>query len=476
MLPNEDSRPAPKLKVVPPNQIPSTEPRIPIPPAPPTVPPVAQSAAPSADDRKPSHTWIMVGTILVAVVGIGFIPWDQTVSGVATVEPHPDQDKAISLPQGHILSTLNNPNNNQVKADDVIAETIDPQYEERLRKAKQEINDAEENRKIAQNDLQIAISHLQRMEANRQMAITVLEQSRANVDRGTSVFINEQEAAAKRQEQEGARRELDAQAAELAKFQLAIREGAVSESHPQVLSIKSEMRRLTTRIQTLDVEIVQAQAKASLEGSQLQDRLGKDLSSFAEQNAGVDTANQEVQQARQKIAKLDRQIQQLKKDEQTLQAEKKQQTEYPVPFTGVADFREAQKYIGQKLPKSIDIRVYNPNNTLIKVQVSQLDYEHIKAKQVVRFIPEGKKEVIGNVEPLKLQQEKEPDPHNPNDPSKRLVTVWVAVQDTQVSLEKDLAGNATITIKKQHIYNIVGGEIYRLVPPIRWLFHLWDKK
>lgn len=471
MLPNEDSHTAPKLKVVPPSQIPSAEPRIPIPSAPTMVPPAAQSPAPSTDGRKPHHTWIMVGTILVAVVGISFLPWDRTVSGVATVEPHPDQDQTISLPQGHILATLNNPNNNQVQYDVPIAVTIDPQYEERLRKAKQEISDAEENRKIAQNDLQISISNLQRMEASRQMSITVLEQSRANVDRGTSVFINEQEVAVKRQEQEGARSDLNAQEAELAKFQSAIREGAVSESHPQVLSIKSEIRRLTTRIQTLNTEISQAQAKASLEGSQLQDRLGKDLSSFAEQNAGVDTANQEVQQARQKISKFDRQIQQLRKDEQTLQAEKKQQTTYPVPFSGVADFRDAQKYIGQKLPKAIDIRVYNPNNMLIKVKVSQLDYEHIKAKQVVSFIPEGKKEVIGSVEPLKVQQEKEPDNH---DPSKRLVTVWVAVNDPQVSLEKDLAGNATITVKKQHIYNIVGAEIYRLVPPIRWIFHLFS--
>lgn len=472
MLSNEDSRPAPKLKVVPPSQIPSAEPRMPIPSAPTMTPPAAQSPATSTDGRKSHHTWIMVGTILVAVVGIGLIPWDQTVSGIATVEPHPDQDQTISLPQGHILSTLNNPNNNQVQDGVPIAVTIDPQYEERLRKAKQEINEAEENRKIAQNDLEIAISHLQRTEASRQMAITILEQSRANVDRGTSVFISEQEVAVKRQEQEGARRDLNAQEAELAKFQAAIQAGAVSESHPQVLSVKGEIRRLTTRLQTLDVEISQAQAKTILEGSQLQDRLGKDLSSFAEQNAGVDTASQEVQQARQKISKFDRQIQQLRKDEQTLQTEKKQQTTYPVPFSGIADFREAQKYIGQKLPRAIDIRVYNPQNTLIKVKVSQLDYEHIKAKQVVSFIPEGKKEVIGSVEPLNVQQEKEPDTH---DPSKRLVTVWVAVNDPQVSLEKDLAGNATITIKKRHIYNIVGGEIYRLIPPIRWIFHLWDK-
>lgn len=473
MQPNEESHSIPKLKVVPPNQIkPPTEPTPPIPTTP-ASPSPTNTITPSNDGRKSYHTWIMVGTILVAVVGMGFIPWDQTVFGVATVEPNPDQDQTISLPQGHILEKLNNPNNNQVQDGVPVAVTIDPQYEERLRKAKQEINEAEGNRKIAQGDLDVAITHLQRMEASRQISLTVLQQSRANVERGTSVFINEQEVASKRQQQEGARRELNAQEMELANFQFPIQQGAVSPSEQRVLNIKSEIRRLSTQIQTLDADVAQAQAKAILEGSQLRDRVDKDLSSFAEQNAGVDTANQELQQAKQKISKLDRQIQQLKKDEQILQEEKNKQTIYPAYFTGVADFREAQRYIGQKLPKAIDIKVHNPNNMLLKVKVSQLDYQYIKEKQVVSFLPEGKEEVIGQLEPLKMQQEKEPDIH---DPSKRLVTVWAAVNDPQAALEKDIAGNATITIKKQRIYNIVGGEVYKLVPPFRPIFHwLWPK-
>ena len=156
MQPNEESHSIPKLKVVPPNQIkPPTEPTPPIPTSP-ASPSPTNTITPSNDGRKSYHTWIMVGTIAAVVVGIGFIPWNHTVSRPSTIEPNPEQSKTSPLSPGHTLKELNP--TSEVKAGDTIAITTDPQNEEKLIKTEQSIISTEASRKLIQGELNIANS------------------------------------------------------------------------------------------------------------------------------------------------------------------------------------------------------------------------------------------------------------------------------------------------------------------------------
>ena len=476
MLPNEDSRSAPKLKVVPPSQIPSAEPRIAIPPAPPTTPPAAQSPAPSADGRKSSHTWIMVGTILVVVMGIGFIPWDRKISRAGSIEPNPEEFQVVPLSPSHILKSLGNIT--AVKAGDAIAVTDDPQYDEKLRKITQEISNAQESEKLAQQGLQFAIKQAEEAKASRQTAIIRFDQSRKNVDRATTVMISEQDVVARQAERDGAIAELRQKEEHRAtNVQTAINAGAASASEEKVMNLDSNIQQLRARLSVLNAQISQAQAKASLESDRLGDNSQEEYSRLTEKDTAVDSANQRVNQAQQEIFKINSQLQGLKREEQILKQEKDQQTVYKAEFNGVADFTEAQKYVGKKLNKTIDIVVYNPQNMLGKMLVSDAEYNEIKNYQSdpslnknplnITFTLENGKEIKGKVQPVSLQSEGKPDV---NHPDKRLHEVWITFNDPQ-EFKKGMTGNATIMMREERIHNIVGREVSNVMPFLKPIFY-----
>ncbi len=478
MLPNEDTRPAPKLKVVPPSQIPNTEPRIPIPPAPttPVAPAATQSSLPSNDGRKSHHTWIMVGTIAVAVVGIGFIPWNYTISRASSIEPNPEEFQTVPLSQNHILKSLGNIT--KIKSGEPIAVTEDPQYDEKLRKITQEISSIQESEKLAQQGLQFAIKQAEEAKASRQTATIRFDQSRRNVDRSTTVMINEQDVVARQAERDGAISELRRKEEQRStRVAPAIDAGAVSPYEEKVANLDSNIQQLRDRINVLNAQISQAQAKTGLESDRLGDNSQEEYSRLTEKDTAVDSANQRVNQAQQEIFKINSQLQGLKREEQILKQEKDQQTVYKAEFNGVADLTEAQKYVGKKLNKSLDIVVYNPQNMLGKMPVSDAEYNEIKNYQNdpnlntkplnVTFTLENGKEIKGTVQPVSLQSEVKPDG---NHPDKRLHEVWIKFDDPQ-EFKKGMTGNASVMMREERIHNIVGREVSNVMPFLKPIFY-----
>lgn len=474
MQPNEESHPIPKLKVVPPNQIPNTESRIPIPPAPIAPPPATKSPAPSTDGRKSYHTWIMVGTILVAVVGIGFIPWDRKISRASSIEPNPEEFQVVPLSPSHILKSLGNIT--QVKAGEAVAVTDDPQYDEKLRKIIQEISNAQESEKLAQQGLQFAIKQAEEAKASRQTAIIRFNQSLRNVDRSTSVMINEQDVVARQAERDGAIAELRRKEANRARVQVAIDAGAASAYEEKVTNLDSNIQQLKDRLGVLNAQIPQAQGKANLEGDRLGDNSQEEYGRLTEKDTVVDSANQRVNQAQQEIFKINSQLQGFKREEQILKQERDQQTIHKAQFNGVADFTEAQKYVGKKLNKTIDIVVYNPQNMLGKMLVSDAEYNEIRIHQQtnsslpplnVTFTLENGKEIKGKVQPVSLQSEGKPDV---NHPDKHLHEVWINFDDPQ-EFKKGMSGNAAIMMREERIHNIVGREVSNVMPFLKPFFY-----
>ena len=480
MQPNEESRPAPKLKVVPPNQIkPPTELTSP------STTPVAQLPTnivnPSNDGRKSYHTWIMVGTILVAVLGISFLPWNRKISRASTIEPNPEEFQIVPLSPNHILKSLGNPT--EVKAGEEIAVTDDPQYDEKLRKIAQDISNAQESEKLAQQGLQFAIRQAEEAKASRQTAIIRVDQIHKNVERSTTVMINEQDVVARQAERDSTITKLKKKEEHRAtNVHAAIAAGAVSASEEKVMNLDTEIEDLRARLNVLNAQISQAQAKTNLESDRLRDNSQEEYSRLIEKDTAVDSANQRVSQAQQEIWKINSQLQGFKKEEQILKQEKDQQTAYKAEFTGVADLTEAQKYLGKKLNKLIEIVVYNPKNMLGKMLVSDAEYNEIKNYQNdpilnknplnVIFTLENGKEIKGEVQLVSLQSEGKPDT---NHPDKRLHEVWITFKDPQ-EFKKGMTGNATVMMREERIYNIVGREVSNVMPFLKpffyWLAHL----
>ncbi len=476
MQPNEESHPIPKLKVVPPNQIPTAESRIPIPPAPITTPPAAKSPAPSTDGRKSYHTWIMVGTILVAVVGIGFIPWDRKISRPRSIEPNPTEFQNAPLLIGYTMKDLHP--TTEVKAGDTIAITSDPQSEEKLIKVEQNISGTEANRKLTEGELRLANSQLERAQANLRTAITISEQSRRNVLSSPSILAIEREIEATQMEQNSLMYRLKNKEASLATWTKRISEGLVGYENPQVVEVRNEIDDLNTRISPLNAKIEQARARREALIVELRDKAEKDLVNLAEPNTAVVIAEREVQQVIQKGINIDHQLQEYKQEKKFLEKLNTQETIHKAEFNGVADFTEAQKYVGKKLNKTIDIVVYNPQNMLGKMLVSDAEYNEIRIHQQtnsslpplnVTFTLENGKEIKGKVQPVSLQSEGKPDV---NHPDKRLHEVWLTFDDPQ-EFKKGMTGNAAIMMREERIHNIVGREVSNVMPflkpPFYWL-------
>ena len=465
MQSNEESRPASKLKVFPPNQIKSpTESTTPVAQLPTNV------TNPSNDGRKSYHTWIMVGTILVAMTGIGFIPWNHTVSRPSTIEPNPEQSKISPLSLGHTLKELNP--TTEVKAGDTIAITTDPQNEEKLIKTAQNIISTEDNRKLIQGELNIANSQLQKAEANLRTAITISEQSRRNVLGSPSIIVIEKEIEARQIEQNSLTAQLRNKETSLAAWTKRINDGLIGYEYPQVVEVRNQIDDLNTRISPLNAQIEQAKARREALIIELGDRAEKDLVNLAEPNAAVVIAEREVQQVIQKGVNIDRQLQEYKQEKKFLEQVKAQETIHKAEFNGVADFTEAQKYLGKKLTKPIDIVVYNPQNMLAKIMVSDAERQVIQEKQPITFTLENGKEIKGKVQLLSLQSEGQIDPNNP---TKRLHEVWIAFDDFQ-EFKKGMTGHTVVMIQEERIYNIVGREVSNVMPFLKpffyWLAHL----
>ena len=476
MQPNEESHSIPKLKVVPPNQIkPPTEPTPPIPTSP-ASPSPTNTITPSNDGRKSYHTWIMVGTILVAVVGMGFIPWDRKISRPSSIEPNPEEFQNAPLPIGYTLKNLNP--TTEVKAGDTIAITSDPQSEEKLIKVEQNIISTEANRKLTEGELRIANSQLERVQANLRTAITISEQSRRNVLNSPSILVIEREIEATQMEQNSLMARLRNKEDSLAAWTKRINDGIIGYEYPQVVEVRNQIDDLNTRISPLNAKIEQARAKREALIVELGDKAEKDLVNLAELNAAVVIAEREVQQVIQKGINIDRQLQEYKQEKKFLEQVKAQETIHKAEFNGVADFTEAQKYIGKKLNKTIDIVVYNPQNMLGKMLVSDAEYNEIRMHQQtnsslpplnVTFTLENGKEIKGKLQLVSLQSEGKPDV---NHPDKRLHEVWLTFDDPQ-EFKKGMTGNATIMMREERIHNIVGREVSNVMPflkpPFYWL-------
>ena len=479
--------PAPRLKVVPPNQIkptinPPAAQKLPIPAQLPTQPettlPISNGGgsggsggSPTIKDtaKKIPHTLIMVGSIAAIIIGISMIEIDQKIKGTGAVEPNPSQDKTLSISTGNILEKLVESNNNYFSVNETIAFTTDPQQEERLRQIKQEITDSQESKEIAQKDFQVAISQLQQAEIVHQINLGRADRSRMNSSDAASIDVYRKDIATKQVSQRNLQEQLVARTNTLIKFRKLQSQGLIGSEDERLLEYEKEVQELQGSISILDTEIMQAQAREQQERERLENTAEDDIGIALEKNQALNVAQQEVDQARQKIQKLDKQIQQLQQEERTLIQDKDRFSSHKAPFGGIADLKQARQYLGQKLTEPLKIRVYNPDNMLVKVKIPQVDFCHIKPGMKVSFIPEGMPEMLGQVS--FLDNNGEPDLIDPN---KRLFAAWVNIERYKDSnlpllkLQKDAQGSVTITTQvKQPIHRVVSGEIYKIFQPTR---------
>ncbi|NJL89435.1 MAG: hypothetical protein HC916_06245 [Coleofasciculaceae cyanobacterium SM2_1_6] len=481
--------PTPRLKVVPPNQIkPTTSSpaasKLPIPAQLPTQPitqpettlPISHgggsggsggSQTMQGNAKKIPHTLIMVGTIAAVLIGIGLIPWEYNINGNGKVEPDSNEEENISLPAGHFLERLYQ--ESQFRKGETIATTIDLQQEDKLREIRQNIIDAQAQKNTAEKELDVARRQLQEAEANVNIAESRVVKSRDKINSSSALTLVDREIEIKLRERDNLLNELQVQQRDQVRWEKLIADGVLGFASPQVMNTDSEIRRLTSRLNTVEGEFLQVQSKRIVTQDQLIEDSQEEIDRSQKENFAFSTSKERFNQAIQRVRDTEARLQQLQTREKELLTDQEKQTTHVAPFDGVADFTDVKKYRNQRLTEPVKIRFYNPENMLVRIKVTQLDYCRINEGMPVSFIPYGKEEVMGTVESKATKGE--PEVGNPNT---LLFSVWVRINssdgDQKITLDNDMMGKTSIKVGSERIYQIVGGEIYKLFNPLQSSF------
>jgi hypothetical protein len=481
--------PTPRLKVVPPNQIKpptssSAAQKLPIPaqlPTQPTTPlettlPTSHGGGSGGSGgsskiqnafNKIPHSLIMVGSIAAVLIGIGLIPWEYNINGNGKVEPDSNEEENISLPAGHFLERLYQ--ESQFRKGETIATTIDLQQEDKLRELRQNIIDAQAQKNTAEKELDVARRQLQEAEANLNIAENNVIKSYGKINSSSTLTLVDQEIEIKLRERDNLRHDLQEQQAIRNQWQGLIKDGALGPLHPQVMSTESEIRRLSGQLNVVEVQISQAESKRVVTQDQLIEKNQEDSDQTQKENLAFSTSQERFSQAAQRVRDSEERLKQLQTREKELLADQEKQTTHVAPFNGVADFTDVKKYRNQRLTEPVKIRFYNPDNMLVRIKVTQLDYCRINEGMDVSFTPYGKKEMMGKVELKATGAEMEQ-----GNPNAVLYSVWVRVNSTdgdqKITLDNDMMGKTSIKVGSERIYKIVGGEIYKLFNPLQSSF------
>lgn len=477
--------PAPRLKVVPPNQIkpPTSSPaaqKLPVPAQLPTQPettlPIPQNGGSGGDGgssktqnvlNKIPHSLIMVGSIAAFLIGLGLIPWEHNINSNGKVEPDSNEEENINLPTGHFLERLYQ--NPQFSKGETIATTIDLQQEDKLREIKQNIIDASAQKNAAEKELDVARRQFQEAEANLNIAENNTARSREKINTSPALTLADREIEIKLRERDNLINELQVQQRDQAHWQELIDDKVLGFASPQVRTTDSEIRRLTSQLNVIEVQILQAEGKRVVAQDQLIEENQENSDRTQKENLAVSTSEERFNQAIQRVRDSEERLKQLQTREKELLADQEKQTTHVAPFDGVADFTDVKKYRNQRLTEPVKIRFYNPDNMLVRINVTQLDHCRINEGMPVSFTPYGKEEVMGTVESKATKGE--PEVGNPN---ALLFSVWVRINSSndnqKVTLDNDMMGKASIKIGSERIYKIVGGEIYKLFNPLQSSF------
>ncbi len=470
--------PAPRLKVVPPNQIkpltssPAAQ-KLPVPAQLPTQPeatlPIPQNGGSGGDGgssktqnvlNKIPHSLIMVGSIAAVLAVIGMYPLNYSIKPIsAAAEPNPDPTKVrkLSAHQGSIVKEISE--TRELKKGDVVISTVDPQQEEKFRKIENDISDAQSQKRSAQEEESTKRRELEQANSGYRSAVNSLEQSQRALAISPIMAVHEAKINKLRQEQSSLGAQLASKQGILAKYKELESEGGMGRI--PVINIEIEVSQIEGRISSLEAEMLQVEAEKSVAVEQLLKRVQEDSDRVTEKGAAQDTAEQELNRSSQKVREFDIKINQLEK-EKAYQKDQKEAQTLLAPFDGVAELKEIQGYLDQKLPKSIDVFYYSPNDMMAKLEVDQIDHCQLQKVENVTFVPNGGIEYKGKI--YRIENEIKV---NPNNPSQRSATVWIKLDNPNSELTMGMTGQAALNLGQEQIYKIVWRELYKLVAPFQ---------
>lgn len=459
--PANNSSPSPQLKVVPP---PTTGKNV-----------TPQPTAPHADvpnktptSAKSTSKWLILSGITVGLVGIGFIPIANSVTGKATIEPTPGSRKVVTMTEPAVVEKIYVRPNSKIVAGQRIAQLSSNELDDKLADIDQKFQEASSAQKSASEQQSAASSRLQHVRYLAQTAAhraNELQQDFDQMVKGNPpphILALERTKEERHKELDGLQKSLNLLETEISRDEKLVQQGVLpsvklDEPKRARAVLEGEIAAKTQQISTTEAQIDAAKKEMHLDLNRRKDEAG-------EKNMAVQSAEQEVKVVAAEVQKWEKQILLLQAEQEKLQDRSNQLTVLAT-MSGTVITQDIDQWEGQKLPEGKELlQIVDLSQLTAVVEIQQEDAELIKQGMSVRFRPPG---IDFRAYDAKVE---EILPVAPSEPSqqKPIVKVRISFENPDVPLFLGTTGYAHIQPGKIPIYQKIKQEFLKLVPLGGW--------
>ncbi len=463
MLPNEDSRPAPKLKVVPPSQIPSAEPRIPIPSAPttPMAPTTNQSSTPATSNQSLIRK-VTIGAIAIGFVLVGFIRTPFEVGGTVKLEMPEGSREIIRIPRAAMVTDIKVKSGQYVKKGETLAYLSSLESKQEIASVETQLNQARQGLDAAQKKKVAADAQLLEKSASLKTAnFKAIREGNRAMDNANGQYTSKIRML--NTQLQNFIDQIPKLEEKFQRYQDLRKEGAISQD--KVDEVRDSLDNIRNNIQTKTEEIASA---AQLQIDEADDlAIQRDFQLASLQASSLAAAAEADMKAQEKaIADLEKRLLDLKISEQAL-------TTLRSPIDGVVITSDLDLKKNQQLKPGDDfLKISDLRNLTGTVEVREEDSRYVDQNKPVTF--RSRQDKLRDYQATVI--DKLPEIKNDPSQSQGMLQVRLLVDNSDGELKPGTNGYAKIFSENISLYEHLGRELMRLIPLERLLWGERDNK
>ena len=439
------------FRVVPPKQ---TE------PAAKTAPPTPQPEEPQEEPPLISRShrkWLMVGAIMLGVVGLGFIPITNYVTGETIITSTLKSRQLVTMP---VSGTVRIPvdSNDEVKPGDLVLQILSDDLDNQLAEATITLEQQKAALRESEQQFQLA-----KKRYNEAVATARISQQRASqlqadtrgIVSGTPPPLIQQ----LQQELKGLIVKVTKQKEQLTRYQSIAAEGAIA---------LDALTRLEIGIAETEMLIHSKREQIAAASKRVTEESAQQNADFARMITGVSSAEEQIRAAKTSVEN-----QRLLVKSQTLRwqqlAAQKQRLTVTATTTGIVVTPDLGQRDGRYLPSGAEImEIADLEKLTAKVQVLQEDASLIQPGDSVSFHARGDdtrpyQAVVQSKDIAAIVQTNETKP-------RPTLLVKILIDNDEDRLRPGVQGYAHINTGKMPLYKKLRHEFLKLVPISKWKF------
>ncbi len=423
-------------------------------------PPTPQPEEPQEEQPLISRThrkWLMAGAIILGLVGLGFIPITNYVTGETRIASTLKSRQLVTMP---VSGTVRIPvdANDEVKPGDLVLQILSDDLDNQLADAnitleqqKAALREAEQQFQLAQKRYAEAVATAR---MSQQRAIQLNADTRG-IASGTPPPLIQQ----LQQELRGLSVKASKQKEQLARYQSIAAEGAIA---------LDALTRLEIAIAETEMLIHSKREQIAAASKRVTEESDQQNADVFRMVTGVRSAEEQIRAARTSIENQRLLVKSQTLKWQQLVAQKRRLT-VTATTAGIVTTSDLGQYDGRYLPSGTEVmEIADLGKLTAKVQVLQEDASLIQAGDSVTFHARGDdtrpyKAVVQSKDISVIVQENETKP-------RPTLLVKILIDNDEDRLRPGVQGYAHINTGKMPLYRKLRHEFLKLVPISKWKF------